>query len=46
LDNIIEDLKEYYKLIKIEEKKNITPRCDKCVYLQETCGQTDKDGQC
>lgn len=46
LDNIIEDLKEYYKLIKVEEKKIIAPRCDKCVYLKETCSQTDKDGQC
>ncbi len=21
-------------------------RCNKCVYLKETCGQTDKDGKC
>lgn len=22
------------------------PRCDKCVYLKELCGQTDENGKC
>lgn len=49
LDSAIEDMKR--KVIECknelgEEAEIIVPRCDKCVYLKETCGQTDKDGKC
>ena len=37
--NILYQIKKNQILLK-------SPRCDKCVYLKETCGQTDKDGQC
>lgn len=42
IDNAIAGLQR----LKDEVEKPVKPRCDKCVYLKETCGQTDKDGQC
>ena len=44
-DSIDEAIKALQRLKKQEEPP-IRPRCDKCVYLRETCGQTDKDGKC
>ena len=32
--------------LKQKTEEVIRPRCDKCVYLPETCGQTDKNGKC
>lgn len=37
---------KYLKQLKEQEEPQIRPRCDKCVYLKETCGHTDKDGKC
>lgn len=42
IDNAIAGLKR----LQAEVEAPIQPRCEKCVYLKETCGQTDKDGKC
>lgn len=44
-DSIDEAIKALQRL-KEQEEPTVQPRCDKCVYLKETCGQTDKDGKC
>ena len=44
--NSIDEAIEALQRLKEQEGLNIHPRCDKCVYLKETCGQTDKDGKC
>lgn len=36
----------YDQKIQQIKSKPATGRCSKCVYLRETCGQTDKDGKC
>ena len=47
IDQIIDDLKEYYKTRPpIIEKSEIIPRCNKCVYELINCGDNDKDGNC
>lgn len=46
LDQIIEDLKIYYKSIKVEEEEIIVPRCSKCVYELIACSDNDTDGNC
>lgn len=37
---------KYLQQLKEQEESQIRYRCDKCVYLKETCGHTDKDGKC
>ena len=44
-DSIDEAIK-HLQWLKEQEEPPVRPRCDKCVYLRETCGQTDKDGKC
>ena len=42
----IDEAIEALQRLKEQEEPAVRPRCDKCVYLKETCGQTDKDGKC
>jgi len=42
----IDEAIKHLQWLKEQEKPPVRPRCDKCVYLKETCGQTDKDGKC
>lgn len=42
----IDEAIEHLQWLKGQEEPPVRPRCDKCVYLRETCGQTDKDGKC
>lgn len=42
----IDEAIKYLQWLKEQEEPIIHPRCDKCVYLKETCGQTDKNGKC
>ena len=42
----IDEAIKHLQWLKEQEEPSVRPRCDKCVYLKETCGQTDKDGKC
>lgn len=42
----IDEAIKYLQQLKKQEKPSVQPRCDKCVYLKGTCGQTDKNGKC
>ena len=42
----IDEAIKHLQWLKEQEEPPVRPRCDKCVYLRETCGQTDKDGKC
>ncbi len=46
IDDIIKQLKEYYKTRPIVEKSEIIPRCSKCVYELVNCGDNDQNGEC
>lgn len=47
IDQIINDLKEYYKTKPIVGKSEIIiPRCSKCVYELVNCGDNDQNGEC
>ena len=42
----IDEAIKHLQWLKEQEEPPVQPRCDKCAYLRETCGQTDKNGKC